>query len=201
MIRKMLRFSWLIIGACAALTVFFGWQIRTIRIENTSRTFMPKDDASYQFMLQAEDTFGSMLMLGISLETKGETILTPDYISVVDEITRQVEQVEYVENIDSLTNIDFIYGKTTEDGEGSLEAGSLLGEDDEYTGSGEDMRLIKQKIIDWQEMYNRVIVNDSFKATQMMITITASTEDGEELPADYICPLCTHGAEDFEKLK
>ena len=183
MIKRMLRFSWGIIAICFAVTLFFGWQLKNIRIENTSRTFMPKDDASYQFMLQAEDTFGSMLMLGISLETKGETILTPDYISVVDEITRQVEQVEYVENIDSLTNIDFIYGKTTEDGEGSLEAGSLLGEDDEYTGSGEDMRLIKQKIIDWQEMYNRVIVNDSFKATQMMITITASTEDGEELPA------------------
>lgn len=24
--------------------------------------------------------------------------------------------------------------------------------------------------------------------------------EGEELPADYICPLCKHGAEDFEKL-
>lgn len=25
--------------------------------------------------------------------------------------------------------------------------------------------------------------------------------EGEELPADYVCPLCKHGAEDFEKLK
>ena len=24
--------------------------------------------------------------------------------------------------------------------------------------------------------------------------------EGEELPADYICPLCKHGPEDFEKL-
>ena len=24
--------------------------------------------------------------------------------------------------------------------------------------------------------------------------------EGEDLPADFICPLCKHGAEDFEKL-
>ena len=183
MIKKMLKFSWGIIAVCLAITVFFAWQLKNIKIENTSRTFMPKDDDSYQFMLQAEDTFGSMLVLGISLETQDETILTPAYISIVDKITQKIEKVEYVESIDSITNIDFIYGKVNDEGEGSLEAGSLLGDDGEYTGSREDMRLIKQKIIDWQEMYNRVIVNDSFTATQMLITVTASDENGDELPA------------------
>ncbi|MBR0032005.1 MAG: MMPL family transporter [Treponema sp.] len=183
MIKKMLKFSWGIIGLCLAITVFFAFQLKNIKIENTSRTFMPKDDDSYQFMLQAEDTFGSMLVLGISLETQDETILTPAYISIVDKITQKIEKVEYVESIDSITNIDFIYGKVNDEGEGSLEAGSLLGDDGEYTGSREDMRLIKQKIIDWQEMYNRVIVNDSFTATQMLITVTASDENGDELPA------------------
>ena len=183
MIKKMLKCSWGIIGLCIVLTLFFGWQLRNIKIENTSRTFMPKDDDSYQLMLKTEDTFGSMLMLGVSLETNGSTILTPEYIDVVKRITERVESVEYVENIDSLSNIDFIHG-VVENGEGTLKASSLLGEDDEYTGSSEDMRLIKLKIIDWQEMYNRVIVNDDFRATQMMITITASDENGEELSSD-----------------
>lgn len=184
MIKKMLKCSWLIIALCAAITVFFGWQLRTIKIENTSRTFMPKDDDSYKLMLKTEDTFGSMLMLGISLETKGATILTPEYINVVKRITDRVEGVEYVENIDSISNIDFIHGEVSEDGEGTLKASSLLGEDDVYSLTKAGMKTIKQEIIDWQEMYNRVIVNDDFKATQMMITITASTEDGEELPSD-----------------
>ena len=184
MIKKMLKCSWLIIALCAALTVFFGWQLRTIKIENTSRTFMPKDDDSYKLMLKTEDTFGSMLMLGISLETKGATILTPEYINVVKKITDRIESVNYVENIDSISNIDFIHGEISEDGEGTLKASSLLGEDDAYSFTADGMKTIKQEIIDWQEMYNRVIVNDDFKATQMMITITASTEDGEELPSD-----------------
>ncbi|MBO6218353.1 MAG: RND family transporter [Treponema sp.] len=184
MIKKMLKCSWLIIALCAAITVFFGWQLRTIKIENTSRTFMPKDDDSYKLMLKTEDTFGSMLMLGISLETKGTTILTPEYINVVKKITDRIESVNYVENIDSISNIDFIHGEISEDGEGTLKASSLLGEDDAYSFTADGMKTIKQEIIDWQEMYNRVIVNDGFKATQMMITITASTEDGEELPSD-----------------
>ena len=148
MIPRMLKHSWLIIAITAVITVFFGWQLKNIRIENTSRTFMPKDDASYQFMLQTEETFGSMLGLGISLETKGKTILTPQYIRVIQTITDEIEKLDYVENVDSLTNIDFIYGDVTEDGEGSLVAGSLLGDDDEYTGSAEDMRLINQRIIE-----------------------------------------------------
>lgn len=184
MVRKMLKCSWFIIALCSAITVFFGWQLRTIRIENTSRTFMPKDDSSYKLMLGTEETFGSMLVLGVSLETKGATILTPEYVSAVRRITDRVEGVEYVENIDSLSNIDFIHGEISEDGEGVLKASSLLGEDDEYSFTKEGMRVIRQEIIDWQEMYNRVIVSDDFKATQMMITITASTEDGEELPAE-----------------
>jgi len=184
MIKKMLRNSWLVITACILLTLFFGWQLRTIKIENTSRTFMPKDDPSYQLMLDTEKSFGSMLMLGISLETKGSTILTPEYIDVVRRITERIESVDYVENIDSIANIDFIRGETNADGEGTLKASSLLGEDDEYTGSKEDMRLIRQRIIDWQEMYNRVIVDDDFNTTQMMITIQASTEDGQELPSE-----------------
>ena len=184
MIKKMLKCSWLIIALCAAITVFFGWQLRTIKIENTSRTFMPKDNDSYKLMLKTEDTFGSMLMLGISLETKGATILTPEYINVVKKITDRIESVNYVENIDSISNIDFIHGEISEDGEGTLKASSLLGEDDAYSFTADGMKTIKQEIIDWQEMYNRVIVNDDFKATQMMVTITASTEDGEELPSD-----------------
>ena len=159
MIKKLLKFSWAVILLCAALTVFFGWQLKNIRIENTSRTFMPKDDSSYQFMLQAEDTFGSMLGLGVLLETKGDTILQPSYIGIIQRITDRIENVDYVESIDSLTNIDYIHGETNEAGEGMLKASSLLGEDGEYTGSTADMRLIKRKIVDWQEMYNRVIVN------------------------------------------
>ena len=32
------------------------------------------------------------------------------------------------------------------------------------------------------------------------MSICGYVYEGEQLPADFICPLCKHGAEDFEKL-
>jgi len=174
MIKKMLKCSWLIIGACLALTVFFGVQIAKISIENTVRMYMPQASDSYKRMLKTEDDFGSMMVLGISLETSGDTILTPEYLQVIQSITEQIESVDYVESIDSLSNIDFIYGEN-----GSLVAGSLLG--DNYIGSAQDMAQIRQKLVDWQEMYNRVIITEDGRTTQMMITLQPKDENGNML--------------------
>ena len=175
MIKKMLKCSWLVIIASLAVTVFFGWQLRKISIENTVRMYMPQKSESYQRMLKAEEDFGSMMVLGISLETTGETILTPEYIRIVQEITEQIAGVDYVEHIDSLANIDFIVGE-----DGCLKASSLIGGDD-YSGSAEDMEAIEQRLVDWQEMYNRVIITDDGKTTQMMVTLKPKDEEGNML--------------------
>ncbi|MCR5725544.1 MAG: MMPL family transporter [Treponema sp.] len=175
MIKKMLKCAWPIIIACIGITAFFGWQLRTISIENTVRMYMPQSSDSYQRMLKAEEDFGSMMVLGISLETNGESIITPEYIQIVQNITEQIESVDYVENIDSLSNIDFVVGE-----DGALVASSLIGGDD-YTGSPADIAAIKEKLIDWQEMYNRVIITDDGKTTQMMITLEPKDENGNML--------------------
>ena len=175
MIKKMLKCSPLIIAVSLVITAFFTWQLRTIAIENTVRMYMPQSSESYQRMLKAEEDFGSMMVLGISLETHGDTIIKPEYIKIVQEITEQVDGVPYVENIDSLSNIDFVVGE-----DGGLKASSLIGGDD-YTGSPEEMEQIKEKLIDWQEMYNRVIITDDGKTTQMMITLEPKDENGDML--------------------
>ena len=56
----------------------------------------------------------------------------------------------------------------------------MIGGDD-YTGSAEDMESIKQRLVDWQEMYNRVIITDDGKTTQMMITLEPKDENGDML--------------------
>ena len=175
MIKKMLKCSWLVIALSLVITAFFAWQLRTISIENTVRMYMPQSSESYQRMLKAEEDFGSMMVLGISIETSGESIVTPEYIGIVQEITDKIEGVPYVESIDSLSNIDFIKGEN-----GGLQASSLIGGDD-YTGSAEDIDAIKQRLIDWQEMYNRVIITDDGKTTQMMITLEPKDENGNML--------------------
>ena len=43
-------------------------------------------------------------------------------------------------------------------------------------------------------------IRDSTKQTGWVCKICGYVYEGETLPADFICPLCKHGAEDFEKL-
>ena len=38
------------------------------------------------------------------------------------------------------------------------------------------------------------------KKTKWVCKICGYVYEGDELPADFICPLCKHGAEDFEKV-
>lgn len=175
MLKKMLRHPWIIIGVSLIITVVMGWQLRGVAIENTVRLYMPHKSASYATMLKTEDDFGSMSGLGISLETHGDSIITPENVEIIRNITEKIRQVKNVEDITSLTNIDYIYGEN-----GSLVAGNLLGGDN-YTGSSADMKSIKQKIVDWEEMYNRVILTDNGKATQIMVQIKPKDDNGKSI--------------------
>ncbi|MBQ7159467.1 MAG: RND family transporter [Treponema sp.] len=175
MIKKMLRGSWLIIALSLVITGFFSWQLRKISIENTVRMYMPQSSESYKRMIKTEEDFGSMMVLGISLETNSDSIITPEYIEILKVITEQIEHVDYVQSVDSLANIDFIVGK-----EGSLVAASVLG-GDSYTGSAQDIEAIKQRLVDWQELYNRFIITDDNKTTALLITLDPKDENGDML--------------------
>ena len=162
--KKLLKHPWLVIGIIVAITIFFGIQLTGLKVENTARQFMPQNSDSYTRLMKTEDEFGSMIAVGISLETQDETILTPEYITIIDSITKRIENIENIDSVDSLTNIDFIQSE-----DGVLVAGNLVGDD--FSGTKEEISEIKAKLHDWDEMYNRVIISDDEKSTQMMITL------------------------------
>ncbi len=174
MLKKLLQHPWAIIITSLVITVVLGFQLRGVEIENNVRIYMPHDSDSYRTMLNTEDTFGSMIGLGVSLETTEKSIVTPENIQIVKNISDRCESIKFIDSVDSLTNIDYIYGEN-----GSLIAGSLL--TDSYAGSAEDIKTIKQKIMDWQEMYNRVILTDDGKATQIMLLLSPKDESGNAL--------------------
>lgn len=166
--KKFFKQSWLIIVVCLVITVILGVQLVGVSIENTVRRYMPKNNASYKKLIQTEEQFGSMCSIGISFETGGETILTPEYVKIIRDITEQVKDLDGVKSVDSLADIDYVCSL-----DGGLAAGNIYDEDT-YTGSAADMEEIKTKLNDWQEMYNRVVISDNFKAAQMAATIDPS---------------------------
>lgn len=162
--KNLLKHPKLVIFICLAITVALAAPLVTVSIENTVRRYMPPKSDSYTRLIGTEEQFGSMISIGISLETKGETILTSEYIDVIRKITDQIDSLEGIKSINSISKIDYVYSL-----DGGLAAGQLL--DDNYTGSKADIQAIKQKIIDWQDMYNRVIIDDDFQAAQIAATV------------------------------
>lgn len=162
--KNLLKHSKLVIILCLAITAALAVPLVTVSIENTVRRYMPPKSDSYTRLIGTEDQFGSMISIGISLETDNETILTSEYIDVIRQITDQIDALPGIKSINSISKIDYVYSL-----DGGLAAGQLV--DDNYTGSKADIQAVKQKIIDWQDMYNRVIIDDDFKAAQIAATV------------------------------
>ncbi len=168
--KKMLKASKVVILAILALTVFFIIQLKDLRMENDIREYMPHESGSYQRLLETEDVFGSTVITGVSLETSDPTIFTADNIRKIDEITKRMEEIPHVSDVQSLTNIDFL-----KDDGGTLVAGALLDED--FSGTDEEVAAVQDKVADWSELYDRVIISDNDRSTQIQVTLqTGSTK-------------------------
>jgi predicted RND superfamily exporter protein len=171
--KKILKHPKVVIAVCLAITLFFCLQLKNLEINNDVRSFLPQKDASYTRLLETEDTFGSMIVTGVSLETDGTTILTADNIKMIDRITKAAEAIPHVESVQSLTNIDYVEGQ-----DGALVAGSLV--DDSFTGSDAEIGAIKEKIASWSDLYDRVIISDDGKAAQIQVTLEKGSDKAEK---------------------
>ncbi len=168
--RAFFKRPWIIIAVCVILTGLLGFFVTSLGIDNSIRQFLPQKDASYTRLTETEDQFGSMIVIGVSLESTKGTVLTPENIEVVRKISDRVLELPQIEGVDSLTHIDYVC-----ESDGSISASQLI--PDTYTGSEEDIAQLKGRLSEWSDMYNRVIVNDDNTATQMQITVHSMTPE------------------------
>ena len=162
----------LIIALCVIITGVLGFFIKDLKIDNSIRQFLPQKDASYTRLSETEEQFGSMMVIGVSMEARNGTILTPEYIDVVRRITDRALEAEGVSDVDSLTHIDYVC-----ESDGAISASQLI--PDTYTGSAEDIAQLEGRLIEWESMYNRVIVNDDMTGTQLQVTLAPYSHELE----------------------
>ena len=170
--KRFFKHPHLIIAICVVITGVLGFFIKDLTIDNSIRQFLPQKDASYTRLSQTEEQFGSMMVIGVSLEAKNGTILTPEYIDVIRQISDRSLELREVSDVDSLTHIDFVC-----ESDGSISASQLI--PDTYTGSEADIQQLESRLNEWEAMYNRVVVNDNMTGTQLQITLASYDKDYE----------------------
>ena len=171
--KRFFKHPHFIIILCVIITGLLGFFIKDLTIDNSIRQFLPQKDASYTRLSQTEEQFGSMMVIGISMEAKDGTILTPEYIDVIRNITDRALELHEIDDVDSLTHIDFVC-----ESDGSISASQLIPES--YTGSPEDIEQLKSRLAEWDAMYNRVVINDNLTGTQMQLTLSPYDLDYEK---------------------
>ena len=177
--KKFFKHPPVIIALCIIITGVLGFFIKDLAIDNSIRQFLPQKDASYTRLSETEEQFGSMMVIGVSLEARDGTILTPEYIDVIREITDKSLELSEVSDVDSLTHIDFVC-----ESDGSISASQLI--PDTYTGTKEDIEQIRNRLNEWDAMYNRVITNDNMTGTQLQITLASYDKEHEKELAENL---------------
>ena len=174
-LKRILKYPKFVIAVCLIITFGLCYFIKDLDIDNSTRLFFPQNDASYERLLETEDVYGSMAVVGVSLTSTKGSIITSENVDVVKNITDRIMAMSDVEDMDSLTHIDYVC-----ETDGAISASQLV--PDTYTGTDEDVKQLKDRLAEWNDMYDRVIVNDDYTATQMQISIsTLSQEEADEL--------------------
>ncbi len=162
--RNAKRRSWAIIVGLGIVTVAFALMVPRIVIDNDIKNYFPKQHASYIREDAMSETYGSQMLMDIAVSTTAPSILNADAISAVSELTAALEALPGVEKVQSLTNIDFIAGV-----DGGLSAESLVPEG--FVPDDAGLVALKARIVEWRAMYDRLIVSDDFKGTQIIVSV------------------------------
>jgi predicted RND superfamily exporter protein len=185
--------SWAIIITVLIITTFFGFQIPKLVIDNDVKNYLPHDLPDYTLLQESEDIYGSEILMDVALTTNNDSILSSDNVNKIRELTQSFETLENVDKVQSLTNIDYL---TSENG--GMVASTLVADD--FNNSTAEIQEIKEKLVDWQEMYDGVIISKDMRGSQIIITIDKDiTPDEMDTLYDQIASIVNeHNSIDLE---
>ncbi len=174
--NKLFRHPKIILAVTLTATLLLAAMLPQIVIDNDTKDFFPHDHPSYTRMEDLNDTFGSQIIMAISLTSKSGSVLQPESIYTMQELVDQIELLEFIEEVQALSNSDYPEG--TLDG---MKVAPIVAED--FQGTTEELEQIRAKLLDWEPMYRRTLYSDDFDSTQLIISID------EDISADEMSAL------------
>lgn len=154
--------KWLIITLVLMSTLFFGNEIRSLKIDADIVRSLPDDDVDAKLLKKIGRDFGGNNMGVIILET--DNIYQTSVIEHIQIITDTLTNIEGITSVSSLTNIINIKG-----GDYGIEIGKLV---DEYEmpESAEDFQKLRNNILN-NAMYKGTIVSEDETSTLIIFNL------------------------------
>jgi predicted RND superfamily exporter protein len=164
-----IKYRAIIIVSALALTGFFGYQLKNLKINSDILTYLPQDDPLVVLFNDVGDKFGGSSLAMVALET--DNVFNYQTLSRIDEITEKFKQMEGVSHVMSLT--DILDVKKTEWG---LEVGKLIDRRNIPEGVDELNRLKEYTLS--KDMYRGNLVSEDGK---IAVIIARLVEDVDKI--------------------
>ena len=167
--KNLYRFPLVLILLIAGITVFFGFQLKKVTLNNDISAFIPEKNEKRAAFCRIDEEFGSQLVMVIGLHTDSGSIFTGENLRVVRELSDAFSELDYVEEVRSLSSASFISGNSE-----GLVVKPLI--DDTFTGSDEEIAGLKTDIMSW-DVYRGSLLSDDFRSTQIIVTLAEDAVD------------------------
>jgi len=165
--KGILAKKWLIISLVLMGTLFFGNEIRSLKIDADILRSLPDEDPDARLLKKIGENFGGNNMGVIILET--DNIYQTSVLEHIQLLTYTLANIDGITTVSSLTNIINIKG-----GDYGIEIGKLV---DEYEmpESPKDFQILRNNILN-NEMYKGSIVSEDETSTLIIFNLDNNSD-------------------------
>ncbi|MGI6439079.1 MAG: efflux RND transporter permease subunit [Sphaerochaetaceae bacterium] len=138
--------------------------IGSLHIDSSTDAFMPSQHETVKINERIEEQFGSIDAIMVAITTANDSILEPDALQVIDQLTDDIEKLPTVKQALSLTNTDHM-----QEGLDGFEAVPL------FSGTSDlEIASLRERLHSWKEVYEGNLISSDEK----MATIVIQSEAG-----------------------
>ena len=157
-----IKLRWLIIIAVLGLTVFFGYQLKDIKIDADVINSLPDDDTTAVLYTDIGNKYGGNTMGMVIIQA--DNIFDTEVLEDIKQVTDTVKYIDGISTVTSLTDVIDIKGS-----DWGIEIGKLV---DEYDLPSTKAQLdsLKHYVMS-KEMYKGNIVSEDGTSTLVLFTL------------------------------
>ncbi|MDR2519334.1 MAG: MMPL family transporter [Spirochaetaceae bacterium] len=159
----------LVTALIGAATLFFGFQLLRVELDNNNFRFVPKNDPSRLLSEYIDDAFGSSTFILVGLERRYGTVFDRAFLLKLKDYVERLKTIDFVGDINSLITSDYIAGDSD-----TIIVEPLAG--DNFSAGPEEIRELKRRLLSW-DLYRRALYSDDFTATQILIPLDITQEN------------------------